>query len=160
MASPLLLANGKQGTSFFVSLLLLVVLLKVAADHWCLGTCAQPWGTCQLSWSEENPPVEVKTHRDIKPGSRAEWDLVFRLGLTIAKMGMTWILAMGGKFRMCINPPNQEIKVKQSLSGVITLKHSTVQNWSQSDQLEKSLWSSILLCAWFEINAWTWKLTP
>jgi len=157
--SPLRLSNEKQGTSFFVSLLSLDVLLKVAADHWCLGTCAQPWGTCHLSWSKEKPPVEAKINRDIKPSSRAEFDLVFRLGLTMAKMVMTWILTVGGEFRMCINPPNQEIKVKQSLSGVIILKHLTVQNWSQYGRLEKSLWSSILLCAWFDINAWTWKLT-
>jgi len=49
--------------------------------------------------------VEVKTLQDIKPGSRAELDPVFKLGLTIAKMGMIWILTVGGKFKMCINPP-------------------------------------------------------
>ena len=76
--------------------------------------------------------MEVKTHRDIKPGSRAYLDPVFRLGLTKVKMGMIWILTVGGKFQdVCKPPPNQEIKVKQSLSGVITPKHSTVQNWTR-----------------------------
>jgi len=70
--------------------------------------------------------VEVKSHRDTKPGSRAILYPVFRLSLTKAKMGMICILTVGGKFKMCINPPNQEIKVKQGLSRVITPKLSTV----------------------------------
>jgi len=34
----------------------------------------------------------------------------------------------GGKFKVCKNPPNQEIKVKHGLSTVITPQLSTVQN--------------------------------
>ena len=72
--------------------------------------------------------MEVKTHRDIKPGSRADLDPIFRLSLTKAKVGMIWILTIRGKFKVFKNPPNQEIKVKQGLSRVITPKHPTVQN--------------------------------
>ena len=33
---------------------------------------------------------------------------------------MIWFLMVGGNFKVCKNPPNQEIKVKQGLSRVIT----------------------------------------
>jgi len=49
--------------------------------------------------------VEAKTNRDTKPGSRTELDPVFRLGLTKAKMGMTWILIFGGKIQDVYKPP-------------------------------------------------------
>ena len=62
---------------------------------------------------------------------------VFKPSLTKAKVGMIWILMVGGKFKVCKNPPNQNIKVKQGLSRVITPKLSTVQNWTQSGRLEK-----------------------
>jgi len=53
---PLRLSNEKQGTSFSVSLLSLGVLLKVSADHWCLG--------CVPSLEGRTISVEVKkTHR-------------------------------------------------------------------------------------------------
>ena len=43
----------------------------------------------------------------------------------------------GGEFKVCKNPPNQEIKVKQGLSRVITPKHPTVQNWTKSGRVGK-----------------------
>jgi len=49
--------------------------------------------------------VEAKSHRDIKPGSRAGLYPVFRLSLTTAKMGMIWILTMGGKVQDVYKPP-------------------------------------------------------
>ena len=83
--------------------------------------------------------MEVKSHRDTKPGSRAVLYPVFRLSLTKAKMGMIWILTVRGKVQGEKKTPNQEIKVKQGLSRVITPKLSTVQNGTKSGRLGKCL---------------------
>jgi len=118
---PLLrLANSIQGTSSLVSPFPLAVLPKAQTDHWCLGVCAQPRRSCQLSLERRKPTGRGNLHRDIKPGSRAVLYPVFRPSLTKAKVGMIWFLIVGGKVKVCKNPPNQKIKVKQGLSRVIT----------------------------------------